>query len=421
MPTLQLTDQSLLNSFENTSSGTSLQVPGKSCSSQAGQVRTDTIGRVVDLPVPVVSEKSVMLETLPISKKKLTHENPSPMSTTILTIAEVHAPVEPHAVALSATACEFVPAVDPAPSDTRHYPPGLAGDGAEWSLSDSAWIALEYGKEHPCSYVPEKAAEPDIVNTNILKKLEVKLSNGGIFTDKVLPVPAEEFTPNTKFNKEYFLDLHLKVREYNTYNYAGARVKLHHSNLNIDLFRHHLKDYDDLEILSYLEFGFPLGLAQEVFLEPLTRNHSSSNKYYSYVDSFLSKGLLYAECSGPWSESPLHPLMTSPMMTADKAPNSRRSVFDASYGDYSLNQNTPEKEYLGEDYQFKFPSVLDLADLVVKLGKGCLLYKRDLSRWFLQLPLDPGDYDKLGFVWRGSFWLFVCYVWGTRHAGYNAQ
>ena len=58
---------------------------------------------------------------------------------------------------------------------------------------------------------------------------------------------------------------------------------------------------------------------------------------------------------------------------------------------------------------------------VVKLGRGCLLYKRDLSRWFLQLPVDPGDYDKLSFVWRGKFWLFCSYVWGCRHAGMSGQ
>lgn len=166
---------------------------------------------------------------------------------------------------------------------------------------------------------------------------------------------------------------------------------------------------------------FPLGLSQEFILEPLTKNHSSSNQFYSYLDAFIAKGVLNAECTGPWSEPPINQVMTSPMMTADKAPNSRRSVFDASYGNFSLNQNTPEKEYLGEEYHFKFPSVLDLADMIVKLGKGCLLYKRDLSRWFLQLPVDPGDYDKLWFVWRGFLWLFCSYIWGCRHAGYNGQ
>ena len=85
-------------------------------------------------------------------------------------------------------------------------------------------------------------------------------------------------------------------------------------------------------------------------------------------------------------------------MTSNKKPSSRRAVFDASYGDNSLNNNTPQGKYLGETYEFTFPSVHDLADRVVELGKGCLLWKRDLSRWFMQLKIDPGDLDKLGFV-----------------------
>ena len=57
-------------------------------------------------------------------------------------------------------------------------------------------------------------------------------------------------------------------------------------------------------------------------------------------------------------------------MTAVKKPYSRRAVFDATFGDFSINNNTPEKEYLGETYQFTFPTVLDLAYLVVKLGQA---------------------------------------------------
>ena len=44
-----------------------------------------------------------------------------------------------------------------------------------------------------------------------------------------------------------------------------------------------------------------------------------------------------------------------------------------------------------------------------------------MSRFFLQLTLDPLDYDKVGCIWRGQLLLFTSYVWGTRHAGMNGQ
>ena len=108
-------------------------------------------------------------------------------------------------------------------------------------------------------------------------------------------------------------------------------------------------------------------------------------------------------------------------MTSPKKPNSRRTVFDASFSEYSLNVNTPDKLYLGEEYEFSFPKLDEFSNSILKYGSGCFMWKRDLSRFFLQLPLDPLDYDKVGCVWRGQLLLFVSYVWGTRHAGMNGQ
>ena len=44
--------------------------------------------------------------------------------------------------------------------------------------------------------------------------------------------------------------------------------------------------------------------------------------------------------------------------------------------------------YLEEEYEFSFPKVDDLIDIIAKLGRGCYLYERDLSRYFLQLKID---------------------------------
>ena len=112
---------------------------------------------------------------------------------------------------------------------------------------------------------------------------------------------------------------------------------------------------------------------------------------------------------GPFSTSPFNNIMISPLMTSPKKPNSRRTVFDASFSEYSLNVDTPDKLYLGEEYEFSFPKLDDFSNLILKYGSGCFMWKRDLSRFFLQLPLDPLDYDKVGCVWRGQLLLFVSY------------
>ena len=49
------------------------------------------------------------------------------------------------------------------------------------------------------------------------------------------------------------------------------------------------------------------------------------------------------------------------------------------------------------------------------------MWKRDLSSFFLQIPMDPVDYPKVSFVWRSHLYFFVGLMFGLRHSGYNGQ
>ena len=318
---------------------------------------------------------------------------------------------------LSFTTEPFVPA-----EELVLYPPGKDKFGRTITTSDDAEMVLDYFKDTPETLlITCSPAVADIGDTRSLIKLLVNLPDGQVFQDRVLPPATAIVAHNMEFPPSYFLNLHSEVKKGGTYNYAGARISLHHCKINITKFRSLLDDYDDISVLQYLEYGFPLGLAQEFELDSSTKNHSSALEFYTYIDAFFLKEIALNGMTGPIVGSPFPFTKVSPLMTAVKKPDSRRPVFDASYGDLSINNNTPEKEYLGETYQFSFPNVLDLADVITRLGPGCLLWKRDLSRWFMQLPVDPCDYDKLGVIWRGMWYLFVSYVWGCRHAGYNGQ
>ena len=269
-----------------------------------------------------------------------------------------------------------------------------------------------------------RAAPTDLPPRTYLKPLYFSLPDGLIFVDKHLPDNTlfSPFNANQDFPPEHFSNLHNHIKSFNVYNHLGARVKLPHSKINVSKFLEYLPtDYDDLVVLQYLDFGFPLGLVEDFVLVPNVRNHSSSYEFYSYVDKFVMKEIKASGITGPFYSSPFQSIMISPMMTAPKKPASRRTVFDASFGDFSLNLNTPEKIYVGEEYLFMFPKLDDFSRLIVSLGKGCFLWKRDLSRFFLQLPLDPFDYDKDGFIWRGNLFYFTSFVWGCRHAGMNGQ
>ena len=143
------------------------------------------------------------------------------------------------------------------------YPPGTDRLGRSLETDQNMRMQLEYfeGSPSPVSDTVSPAT-PSITNTKMLNNLVIKLKDGAEFVDKVLPPPATPLVKNKRFPPSYFVRLHEKVRLGGTYNYAGARVKLEHSKVNVEKFRELLVNYEDIGILQYLQLGFPLGLAQ---------------------------------------------------------------------------------------------------------------------------------------------------------------
>ncbi|XP_070571747.1 uncharacterized protein [Ptychodera flava] len=52
---------------------------------------------------------------------------------------------------------------------------------------------------------------------------------------------------------------------------------------------------------------------------------------------------------------------------------------------------------------------------------SCLLFKRDLSRAYRQIPVDPNDYRYLGYTWRGLLFLDLALPFGLRTAALACQ
>ena len=250
-----------------------------------------------------------------------------------------------------------------------------------------------------------------------------------VFVDKVLPPLTQPIVLNEVFTPDYFVALHKLVSApgpsypEGTPNYLGARLPLQHTTLKLDRWRHHLVGYEHVDICQLLEFGFPLGLQEdpEPSLESTFRNHSSSYQFFTWIDDFIQSGLELGDIAGPFPSAPYSKLHLSPLMTAIKKPCGRRAVFDASFGDSSLNINTPTDVYLGQPIEYAFPKIDDFKRLVLKSGRGCMIWKRDLSRYFLQIPLDPLEYPKVAFIWRCYLFFFCGFMFGLRHAGLQGQ
>jgi hypothetical protein len=170
-----------------------------------------------------------------------------------------------------------------------------------------------------------------------------------------------------------------------------------------------------------MEYGLPLGLEETPVLSPCERNHGSAYQYYPHIDKFITGEISRGGLTGPFSTPPWDNLMLSPLMTAPKKPASRRCVFDATFGELSLNNATPSDVYLGTPTLYTYPKIDDFRRIILTCGQGSFLWKRDLHRFYLQIPMDPVDYAHVGFIWRGLFFLFIALMFGLRHSGLQGQ
>ena len=274
-------------------------------------------------------------------------------------------------------------------------------------------------------------APKQVFKVNSLMDLTVRLPSG-VFTDKALPAPAYNLKINRTFTGDYYIALHNitaapGIRSdgsaYPAYtpNHLGARISLPHLGLKIDRWRHHLTGYVDAEVIQFMEFGFPLGLSSLPDLACSTRNHGSAYMWYDHVDKFICSEVTEGGMSGPFAQAPWWNIIVSPLMTAHKKVRTRRTVFDATFGEKSLNNSTPSDLYMGLPCKYTFPKIQDYKEMILACGTGAYMWKRDLSRFFLQLPLDPSEYHRVGVVWRGLIFFFVGLAFGLRHSGLQGQ
>ena len=296
-------------------------------------------------------------------------------------------------------------------------------------VEEENFFSLLPGSQDALPILLSKPVNPEI-KVSTLKPALFYLSNGKIFYDKHLPDPEPAFLtrtiPHPTYSPEYFTALHSLVAApgagypANTFNFRGARIPLIHTKLNIPKWRELLVDYPKTDLADKLEFGFPIGIADNPELSSSLKNHSSSYMYFSWMDKFIVKEIQECGLTGPVGSTPFQSLHISPMMTSIKKPNKRRCVFDASFG-MSLNKSTPKEFYLEERTDYDFPTLDDFQEMIIKVGHGARLWKRDLSRFFLQLGIDPLDYPNTGFVWRTRIFFFVAYMFGLHHSGLAGQ
>ena len=127
---------------------------------------------------------------------------------------------------------------------------------------------------------------------------------------------------------------------------------------------------------------------------------------------------------GPFNMPPFSPWsQVSPLMTVEKKDSdARRVIIDLSFpAGLSVNAGVPKNFFQGSHRQYTLPTITDLADLVTDLGRGCLMWKADLERAYLQLQCHPLDYPLMGICHQGEYYTDICPSFGCRGSSMSQQ
>lgn len=220
-----------------------------------------------------------------------------------------------------------------------------------------------------------------------------------------------------------FCALYTTIKSYNLPNFLGAKVTLE-SGLKLDEWQSALQHYHDREICAFLRFGWPIGYKANKSPSAVNVNHHSALAYKEHVEKFIKAEHKLGAVVGPFSAPPFTPwCRLSPLLTRPKKDSeARRIIVDLSFpeGD-NVNEGIDITSVYGKDITYSLPTISDLAQRVIMLGRGAWMWKADLSRAYRQLRIDPLDTPLLGIQVDKSVYLDLCPSFGCRSSSSACQ
>ena len=223
--------------------------------------------------------------------------------------------------------------------------------------------------------------------------------------------------------KQHF-EAHNKVTRSGVHNYLGCRIPIP-TPIRYDRIRTALGNNispKEQRVLELLQFGMPLDCSGRFGIRSPQKNHHSAISFPEAISEYFAKGKDMHAIMGPFKTSPINKLCYSPLMSVPKEVNKRRIIVDFSFpAGRSINEGIPKATYLDHKVEFSLPSVQSMVSRINFLGKGCLLYKRDLKHAFRQFSIDPGDYKFTGMSWNDNIYFDTRLAMGLRSSAYCCQ
>lgn len=175
-----------------------------------------------------------------------------------------------------------------------------------------------------------------------------------------------------------------------------------------------------------LQFGWPLSFdrSTELSNSKKVRNHKGAKSYAKDIDKYIKKEVGYGAVLGPFNKNPFENTLTiSPLNSVPKTNSEeRRVILDLSFPKgKSVNDGIDKNIYLDKPIELHYPRVDEFVEAIKKKGKRCKLFKRDLRRAYRQIPIDPKDYDLVGFSWKNHIFVDRVLPMGLTSSAYICQ
>ena len=163
------------------------------------------------------------------------------------------------------------------------------------------------------------------------------------------------------------------------------------------------------QLLHDLQHGFVI--LSDIRINPLPdtyTNRTSAVDNCQAVTAKIQNELYHHRISGPFNHKPPG-LIVSPLAGVSKKDSTEiHLIHDLSFPlGNSVNYFIP-RDLCSVEYEL----IDDCIDIILSLGKGCLMAKTDMSSAFRILPVSMSSYKLLGFQWSGQYYFDRCLPMG---------
>lgn len=219
-----------------------------------------------------------------------------------------------------------------------------------------------------------------------------------------------------------------QVRRSGLCNADGLQIPLV-TRLNVPFIEHMVKNSPHEKIVKYLKFGWPLGHNGTTIPNEPKRNHKGVTEFLEQTMQYLQSEKEKNRILGPFDEkvfrgkNGISPLNSVPR----KNDSRRRFILDLSFPKRrGINDGIDKDVYQGEEVKLKYPTVDDLAQLILNRKAAnpdadVLIWKRDLKSCYRQFQLCPGSVHLVGYKFNNKYWYDLVLAMGSTSSAQICQ